>query len=241
MPLTITDSSNYLLKIQILDVHNPCIVRILSCPPTTTFAVLHLAIQIVFGWTDQHPHKFEIVHKKPSEQESPPPGDFNPRYFLHTRSALTIQRGPGERDDDPDDFDDGVPRVNPKNIHLKDVFESPEYDDKAPEYEYDFGDCWVHDIELIGRATKDTEGKIVCVAGEGHGIAEACGGPCGWEQLKEAYVVPEDVISDQDKELRRWYEEVAGNGESAGLDLWKWNREEVNKKLAMLEEEMESG
>ena len=129
---------------------------------------------------------------------------------------------------------DPVPHKSPSEVTLADIFEDEKYKDMQVEYEYDFGDGWLHVVELLGTAKKGTDGKIVCVAGEGHYVAEDAGGIDGWEKLKEAYEVPLDVEGGEDQELRKWYEDMCSNGEKSGLDVWRWDQEEINRDLALL-------
>lgn len=51
---------HYLLLIRLDDVEDPCITRTLSIPARFTFAELHDAIQIAFGWTNTYDHLFSI-------------------------------------------------------------------------------------------------------------------------------------------------------------------------------------
>ena len=71
-----------------------------------------------------------------------------------------------------------------------------------------------------------TEQRIVCVAGEGHGCAEDCGGPMGWDELKEAFAKPRG-----DKERKEWYKRMCSNGDKRGLDPWKWDMLRINEEL----------
>ena len=58
-------------------------------------------------------------------------------------------------------------------IRLQDVLEKSKYKDKSFAYEYDFGDCWYHEITLVGR--KDSTDFFMCTDGEGHGVTEDVG------------------------------------------------------------------
>ncbi|KAI8956761.1 MM3350-like domain-containing protein [Daldinia sp. FL1419] len=53
-----------------------------------------------------------------------------------------------------------------------------------PNYTYDFGDNWEHEMTLLGRAEPS---DFVCIGGSGHPVAEDVGGTRGWRDLKEAY------------------------------------------------------
>ena len=56
------------------------------------------------------------------------------------------------------------------------------------QYEYDFGDCWLHEIEFEGRQPIDAEGKYPrCIDGARACPPEDCGGPRGCQHLLEEY------------------------------------------------------
>ena len=58
----LTRRPNYVLKIHLEpnEIVDPPIHRTLSCPSTATFADLHHALQIAFGWADTHTYDFKI-------------------------------------------------------------------------------------------------------------------------------------------------------------------------------------
>jgi hypothetical protein len=60
---------NYILKIALLPSHitNPPVTRTLSVPATLTFAQLHTALQIAFGWANTHAYDFAV--RDPDYQE----------------------------------------------------------------------------------------------------------------------------------------------------------------------------
>ncbi|MDL5159036.1 plasmid pRiA4b ORF-3 family protein [Actinomycetospora termitidis] len=64
-------------------------------------------------------------------------------------------------------------------------------------YEYDFGDGWVHDVELLGSGG-DEPG---CVDGSGSCPLEDCGGPHGYERLRAALADPGHPDHD---DMLRW-------------------------------------
>ena len=54
------------------------------------------------------------------------------------------------------------------------------------EYRYDFGDGWVHDVEVLGRGAATPE----CVGGDGACPPEDCGGPGGYAELLDVLADP---------------------------------------------------
>jgi hypothetical protein len=55
------------------------------------------------------------------------------------------------------------------------------------EYLYDFGDGWEHDVEVLGRG----EEAPGCVEATGDCPPEDCGGPPGYQHLREALADPQ--------------------------------------------------
>lgn len=69
-----------------------------------------------------------------------------------------------------------------EDFALKDVVEGA----RKFSYLYDFGDRWIHEIEITNVLEHDpTRIYPVCVAGENACPPENCGGPLGFEELKE--------------------------------------------------------
>jgi hypothetical protein len=65
-------------------------------------------------------------------------------------------------------------------------------------YEYDFGDGWEHELVVEARGVAEAD-KIypACSAGEGACPPEDCGGPSGFEQLKELLAGPPSPEQDE--------------------------------------------
>ena len=131
-------------------------------------------------------------------------------------------------------------RVNPNTpqktgskVRLFQVLDDAKYNGKPMEYEYDFGDCWCHDITLIGR--ENAASTFKCVDGEGHGCAEDVGSINGWAELKTAF-----RASRPNKELKdkmKWYKQSASNGDQGGLGNGRdrqWAKDLINAKLATM-------
>lgn len=102
------------------------------------------------------------------------------------------------------------------------------------EYEYDFGDSWIHEFTIVGRAPATKIFK--CIEGSGHHVAEDCGGGAGYIALKAAYRTTRP--NREQREKRHWYETHCTNGDPRGLGS---GRERVfldagvNAKLAALQ------
>lgn len=67
-------------------------------------------------------------------------------------------------------------------------------------YEYDFGDCWVHDI-LVEKVIDQQCAQVRCLTGRRRCPPEDCGGPWGYEELRAALADPRHERHD---EMRAW-------------------------------------
>jgi hypothetical protein len=89
------------------------------------------------------------------------------------------------------------------------------------EYEYDFGDCWEHEIEVEKILEPEAGAKYPrCLAGERACPSDDCGGPGGYEELLE-------VLADPGHEDYEDYRGWAGKG----FDPERFDLEQVNRVL----------
>ena len=219
---TIADSdsaNNYLVLVVLSGSANPTINRLLSLPPSLTFAKLHQVLQTAFGWTNSHMHDFTVSLIEDGDDEA------GPRFCLSICPK-------------PDDLLEhlGEDSKAESEITLADVYEKPEWKDKAAiEYEYDHGDSWNHQLVLLGRATPGTNAqvgapsdvKILCLDGQGHPAAEDVGGMWGWEDLKDAFKHPRKA---ENRERIEWYKGGCLNGNKK-LDPYAFDVLDVNDGL----------
>ncbi|TVY58731.1 Uncharacterized protein LCER1_G002034 [Lachnellula cervina] len=201
---------NYILKI---DLHprfitNPRVTRTLSCPATATFASLHQALSIAFGWANTHIYEFEVFnHNDMRGRESRFSGG-EPMFKI-----MEIN----------EDFDGA-------KVTLLDILDDPKTKGKTIHYCYDFGDGWEHVISCTGRA--DATVQFVCLDGEGHRCAEDVGGYIGWQELLEAYDA--EKPTKKQKASMSWFETQASNKDSEGLrgeKKWRWDKDKINTVL----------
>lgn len=102
-------------------------------------------------------------------------------------------------------------------------------------YRYDLTEEWDHDFKLVGFCAPSKD--FHCISGTGHPVAERCGGPGQWEELKEIYTVDDEELDADDKEFRDWFENEAPNGDRGGLRgqrSHRWNMSQVNRELKAL-------
>ena len=143
-------------KIQLRDITKPPVWRRLEIPGNFTFDDLHNTIQSAFGWWNSHLYQFE---------KSP---------FCHGWKV----KEPSEYDDEMGDVvEDAATTVVAEFIKKKRLNKFV--------YVYDFGDSWVHDITVENIDQDDELDCPICLAGKGACPPEDCGGPWGYEELKE--------------------------------------------------------
>lgn len=207
-PVKVCQAGNYLLLVHLSDIYEPGISRVLSVPPETTFDTLHEALQIAFGWGNAHMHQFRIEGHESLKRI---PG-----------KALLYLEADSEYIGFHEEID--AKTKEESKFSLADILEDKEYNGRTTlTYEYDMGDGWEHEISVLGRAdshlgdalgVNEFNQKILCISGEGHGCAEDCGGPPGWENLKDTF----KKARGGDKDLKDWYKNMCLNGDKKGLD-----------------------
>jgi len=121
-------------------------------------------------------------------------------------------RGEGMYDpvEDPEVLDESEYRLN-KLIGENSIFD----------YEYDFGDCWEHEIR-VEKVIPAEEGVSypLCLYGERACPPEDCGGTWGYEELL-------NVLNDPEHEDHEQYSEWAGKD----FDPEKFDIAETNRVL----------
>jgi len=129
------------------------------------------------GWLDYHLHAFRL--KK-----------------MHARKIVEIGIP-------TDDFDD-IKILQGWNEYIADYFSEP---GEIAEYEYDYGDCWCHEVLFEGILLKEKKIKYpLCLAGERACPPEDCGGIGGYENLLQILHNPEHEEYESMVEwLSGWY------------------------------------
>lgn len=173
-------------KIQIRDIKKPPVWRRIVIPGNFTFHDLHNTIQSAFGWWDEHLYQF---------QRHPFDGGW------------TVK----ELDDEDDNWGERPEDARETNVL---TFIQHMGLEKFV-YVYDFGDSWVHDI-TVEQIDHDTDlNHPVCLAGKGACPPEDCGGPWGYEELKEE--MDKDEINEFDlEEVNEELESITAGSEWSG-------------------------
>jgi hypothetical protein len=100
---------------------------------------------------------------------------------------------------DPEYDDDLLPqRLDERTVPLRDLLTAG-----SIVYEYDFGDCWKHLVEIENVAMTRESGVRypVCTGGERACPREDCGGTDGYRHLLEALA---DPMHEEHADLKRW-------------------------------------
>jgi hypothetical protein len=175
----------------VLEVVEPEVWRQLDLDASLTLEELHRVLQVAFGWRDSHLHAFA------QEMDLPPtlaiPDDAR-RAHREPRGA-TVERGWDGRKRlvrywrDQRSLDDDMPGRPEDGCRVGTVLAKG----LPPlEYEYDFGDGWMHRIEWIESwAAEPGEARAVLVRAEGRTPWEDSGGPGGNAEKLEALEQPE--------------------------------------------------
>ena len=169
-----SDIEQVILQIRISLVGiTPPIWRTIQVPMTYTFWDLHVAIQDCMGWSDYHLHEFTVLD-------------------LRTNSLKNI----GIPDEE---FAESHPVTEGWEIPLIDFLHE---DSPVARYEYDFGDSWVHVIQVEAELKGDSKKKYpLCLGGERNCPPEDCGGTMGYEEFLGAI---SDKKHPEHKSMLEW-------------------------------------
>lgn len=115
-------------------------------------------------------------------------------------------------DDIFDDFDYKV--INSKRTKVDKYFDKIE----KLEYTYDFGDNWIHDIQIENVVESEEKLKNpVCLKAKMASLPEDCGGPWGYEDLLDVINNPKD---ERYQDMKDWLEQ--------GYSVWYDDRTYVD-------------
>lgn len=153
----------YQFKIQLKNITNPTVWRRLKVPSHYTFFDFHVAIQLSFGWFNEHMFKFS------------PNG-----YRSYPQIQLRYDDEMGEMEFEHEEVYDA------EEVKLSDIFHTEK---QKFTYLYDFGDDWNHMITLE-KILSETTMYPALIKGQGMCPPEDCGGPWGYMGLKEILTDP---------------------------------------------------
>ncbi|MBT2584498.1 plasmid pRiA4b ORF-3 family protein [Arthrobacter sp. ISL-95] len=132
----------------------PLIWRQLVLPETATVAELHEAIQCAFGWKNSH--LYAVAGRDRTGKK---------------RIIMGVDDG-----DLPADSEIAA------SVRLLELFDAQTSGQSDLEYDYDFGDNWTHEIDVVGPAVLP-ESSITCNGGAMRGPVEDSGGVQGYANV----------------------------------------------------------
>jgi Plasmid pRiA4b ORF-3-like protein len=193
MPAATARLSAFEVRIALLDVE-PEIWRVLRVPHDIRMDRMHGVLQAAFGWTNSHLHQFHLFNAKG-----------------------VVQAYVGRPD--PDGLDDISSRSPPMQDETKRALKDllAKRGDRIG-YEYDFGDGWFHEIALVSVLPQTARlARALCLDGACAAPPEDCGGPPGYDRLREIMRDPEHR---EHAEMKDWL----GDCDLEGFDLAVINR-----------------
>ena len=185
-------------KIQIRNIQKPPVWRRIVIPANFTFNDLHLAIQDAFGWENYHLYQFEKAPYDRGWKVKVPDEMDNGDFFM---SEII-------------DSEQTIVSTFLQSMNLKKFV-----------YVYDFGDDWIHDITLEKTNEEETILHPICLAGKGACPPEDCGGPWGYENMKQLFA----EAPDEEETLS--YKEWMGLDDDEDYDPNYFDINEVNVHL----------
>jgi hypothetical protein len=151
------DVVTYRVRVDLTETEPP-LWRRLELASDTHLDELHDVIQIAFGWTDSHLHRFSA---------GPSPYDPDTEHYL---SPFEVEEG-------EEGTPEGAVRLDEVLADVGDTLY----------YLYDFGDDWLHSLTLEAVLPRDdTAPRATCTAGRRPGPPEDCGGVPGYELFDAA-------------------------------------------------------
>lgn len=167
-------SDIFQFKIQLKDVNNPPVWRQLQVSSNCTFDKFHTIIQYAFGWEFSHLYCFS-------------PTGFG--------SSPMIESYP-EDDEYFEKLEDES--LDAKQTLLSDIFTKEK---QKFTYIYDFGDSWTHEIVLEKIQKDEVLTKPLLMSGVGACPPKDCGGPWGYESMKETLA---DKKHPEHRSMKEW-------------------------------------
>ncbi len=202
------------LKITLRD-SKPPIWRRVAVPSDMRLSDLHYVIQIVMGWTNSHLHQFVVRNAKPKPAADELRKLFQNEQWDKIEECMRRERCISDTRFELEDIEDE------KKVKLSEL--APEVKSKFI-YEYDFGDGWNHNIEVVKIGPPNEGVKYpVCLAGKFACPPEDCGGIWGYYEKLE---ILKDPKHKDYKEILRWM--------GPGFDPERFNLEAINAELAEL-------
>lgn len=182
----------YEIKIKLVGL-KPVIWRRVIIPADITFKRLHDTIQNSMDWWDYHLYRFEIVDEKlivTNDKEWCEESKFYKKKYKSTMPT---------KEEDPFGI---VKSAMESTVRQPQTIKIDKYIEKYKEFKYiyDFGDDWVHKIELENIIYDYKFGYPTLVSGKGACPPEDVGGIPGYKEFLEIWNNPEHEEYEATKE-----------------------------------------
>jgi hypothetical protein len=190
------------VRVELVD-SEPEIWRRFELRGSLALSQVHQVLQAAFGWGDAHLHRF--VASDP----------FAPLHPLDGEFPEVPQWLPGQECEEPGDRpEEGCSLEQLLALGSGGAF-----------YEYDFGDSWLHRLELVSRRPADKDSPPVrLIDGARRGPLEDSGGLPGYEVIMDALA---DPSHPDHAEHAAWVADITGSHaafDPAFLDIPAVNR-----------------
>jgi len=192
-------------KLKIVLQHtDPKIYRTVIVPEDFSFHQLHLVIQCVMNWENDHLYQFNVGAPYSSDSIAlPNPDDddfasfFGSRHNKHDATETRLS----------DFFNGQVRKMN---------------------YIYDFGDDWVHVITPLKKPDEEVLFPK-CIKGENAAPIEDCGGVWGFYELLE--IISRKRKTAEEREMLEWHGIAKGKSYA---DVYGFDIDKVNERLLVV-------
>lgn len=193
-----------ILEVRVDLVHSePAIWRQLEMSGSLALNQIHQVLQAAFGWEDVHLHRFT------------PEDPFAPLRPVDGEYPEALQWLPGRECEEPGDRAE-------EDCTLEQLFALGA---GAAFYEYDFGDSWLHRLELVSHRPEDADSPPArLIGGARRGPLEDSGGLPGYEEIMDALA---DPAHPGHAEYAAWVADATGSDapyDPAFLDIPAVNR-----------------
>lgn len=196
------------LKVSIVG-SEPAIWRLLEIDTFLTLDRVHEVIQTAVGWRDSHLHSFT---------------DTDPYVRLRAINGHVREPRRWVPLDLLEDNDDDLPETDWTLGQILTPESGPLF------YEYDFGDGWIHRLELTGNVPMPVNAPPArLLDGARRAPLEDSGGIGGYHDLLDALA---DSVHEKHKDLQAWVAWTAGPWQQ--FDPEQLDINAVNKELALL-------
>ncbi|MBT2520906.1 plasmid pRiA4b ORF-3 family protein [Arthrobacter sp. ISL-28] len=204
------DTGSMLLRVRVsIEGSEPAIWRLLELDSSLTLDSVHEILQTAVGWRDAHLHSF--TDTDPYKRLRPVNGRWpEPRRWVPV--------------DLLEDSDEDLPETDWTLGQILTTESGPLF------YEYDFGDAWIHRLELTGsRPAPTTAPRARLLDGARRAPLEDSGGIGGYYGLLDALA---DPGHDEHEDLKAWVAWTAGPWQE--FDPEQLDTDAMNNELALL-------